>query len=107
MNADKKIINKIKPAVKAFDRIDVINMIYNEQLSEGQQDQESGIIRLCKGLSEAYLDPKTNEYLFIFRYDEFICSKRFMDNKKGERIILYYMNFKKISQKEYKRARGR
>lgn len=107
MNVDKKIANEIKPAIKAFDRIDVMNMIYNEQLSEGQQDPESGIIRLCKGLSEVYLDSKTNEYLFIFRYNEFICLKRFMDNKKGERIILYYMNSQKISKKQYKRARGR
>ena len=107
MTVDNAILKELNTASKAFDRIDVMDMICNQKLSEGELDQENGVFRFAGIKSEIYYDSSSNEYLVVYREKDLIRSKRIRFDKKGKRKSTYYVDYQRTSEKGFQRARKR
>lgn len=107
MTVDNAMLNELNTASKAFDRIDVMDMICNQKLFEGELDQESGVFRFIGNRPEIYYDSSSNEYLVVYREIDSIRSKRIRFDKKGKRINTYYVDNQQTSEKGFQRARSR
>lgn len=107
MTVDNDILKELNTASKAFDRIDVMDMICNQKLSEGELDQESDVFRFVGNKSEIYYDNSSNEYLVVYREIDSIRTKRIRFDKKGKRKNTYYINYQQTSEKGFQRARKR
>lgn len=91
----------IKPAVKAFDRIGVLDLIYSSKLGLGKVDPESGVFRFDREFPETYYDKEANEYLMVRRKYGLVQYIRLSFDEKRNREYKYYVDSQRITKKEF------